>query len=121
MARASSGTSFVTVVPGGDVSPGADAYRRHQLRVAADEGARANFGPVASGSRRSCKRWCRPPMFGAFPDVAVAQVGQVVGFGAALQPHFLGFDEVAHLGVGADVAGRPQMREWADLGPLSNA
>src|SRR6185437_10013844 len=63
----------------------------------------------------------------AFADDRVAQVGEVVGFGAPAKRDLLGLDEVADMSLGADAALRAKMRIRAkqsavtDLGAIENA
>ena len=47
--------------------------------------------------------------------VGVAQVGKVVGFCALAELGLFGFDKVTYVGIFANLALRPQMRERADL------
>src|SRR6185437_6373019 len=63
----------------------------------------------------------------AFADDRVAQVGEVVGFGAPAKRDLLGLDEVADVSLGADAALRTKMRIRAkqsaviDLGAIEDA
>jgi len=56
---------------------------------------------------------------GALADLRIAQISQVTGLCALAQLRLLGFNKVAHMRVFADLAPRPQVREWTDFSPFA--
>ena len=94
MARASAGTSRVTVVPVADVGAFAHGHGRDELRVAADERALADGRRVLLEAVVVAEDRARADV-GARADDAVAQVGEVIGLGAPAHAGLLGLDEVA--------------------------
>ena len=60
------------------------------------------------------------PMLAPRADAAVAQIGQVVGLGAPADLDLLHLDEVADMGVLADVGAGPQPRIGADQGAFTD-
>jgi len=53
---------------------------------------------------------------GGLSDFCVADIGQVIGFGVGMQDGFVGFDEVADLGLCADHGAGTDMGKRADVG-----
>ena len=111
---------------GADGGAVADAQRRHQLTVGADERARADKravlvrAVVVAGDDAGAD-------VGGVADVGVAEVGEVVGFGGAAEARIFDFHEVAdaRLGVelraGTQAGERPDSASRADVGALDNA
>ena len=96
-ASASAGTSSVMQEAAPDIGSLAEAHRRDQGGVAADEDAILDDGRVfthsvvVAGDRPGAD-------VHALTDFGVAKIGEVVGFGSLAQPRLLGFDEIADVG-----------------------
>src|SRR4029453_11501172 len=98
---------------GGDVHVVRHRYRGDELRVAADEHPRAD-------AREMLLEAVVVARYGASADVAVgadlavAQIGEVIGLRAGAQHRLLGLDEVADVHALAEPRPRPQPGERAD-------
>ena len=116
-ARAPSGTSSVTVVPGAHVGPVADGHGRDELRVASDEGPLADRRAVlllavvvAGDDARADVR--------AGADLGVAEVGEVERLDApAARRVFLVSTKLPIAGVLLDLGAGPDAGERADPRP----
>ena len=93
-ASAPAGTSSVMTEPARDQRAVADRDRRHQRRVRADEGARADLGAVLEDAVVVAGDGAGADV-GAGADPRVADIGEVVGLGALLDDRVLDLDEVA--------------------------
>ena len=101
-----------------DVGAVADLDRRHERRVGADEGALADVGEVLVEAVVVAEDGAGADV-GALAHAAVADIGEVVGLGARLEPGVLDLDEVADVRACADVGARPEARERPDAGALA--
>ena len=112
-ATAPAGTSSVTTLPAVTLAPRPILHRRHQRAVGADEGLGADHGPplavavVVHGDGAGADVAGRA-------DVGIAEIGQVVGLGAAAHAGGLELDEVADMDLVGDVRARPDAGERAD-------
>ena len=102
------------------VGAAADLHWRDQGAVGADERLRANHGAplavaiVVHGDRAGAD-------VGGRADVGIAQIGQVVGLGAAAHASGLELDEVADMDLVGDIRARPDTGERADEGIAADA
>ena len=91
----------------------ADLHRRHQDDVAADVGVGADGGAVlvravvVGGDRAGA-------VVDPLADVGIAEVGEVVGLGAAAEGRVLDLDEVADVDLGAELGAAAQAGERTD-------
>ena len=91
----------------------ADGDRRHQRRVGADERALADYraefvnAVVIAGDRAGAD-------IGARADVAVADIGEVIGLGSGAEPGGLDLDEIADMDLLFEDRARAQPGKRAD-------
>src|SRR5579872_6373724 len=77
-----------------DIGPLADRYRRDQRRIRADERVAADLGPMLGDAIIIAGDGAGPDI-GAGADQSVADIAQMIGFGAGLDYRFLDLDEIA--------------------------
>ena len=96
-------------------APSPIAHRRDEGGVRADEGARADLGPVLVEAVVIAGDGAGADI-GLGPDRGIAEIGEVVDLGAGAELGVLDLDEIADLGLRAERRARPQAREGADAG-----
>ena len=114
-ANASGGTRIGDYRARRDVASVADLDRSNQSGIASDEGVIADPRPVfayavvvagdGSGSN-----------VGALADFSIAQISEMVRFGACGELCILQLHEISDAGVGANAGAAPQPRERSDVG-----
>src|ERR1019366_1122074 len=100
-----------------DVSAIADADGCDQNGVTADEGVGADDGAVLVHAIVVAGDGAGADV-GALADLGIAQVGEVIGLGAASQLDFLGLHKIADVRLGADLAAWAESRVGAEDGCL---
>src|SRR5690606_36140350 len=93
----------------------ADSHRRHELGIRPDEGIVLDDGLVLIDAVVVAGNGARPDIHaGAY--LRVPDIRQVIGFRTLAQDAFLDFDEVADVGLAADISARTQAGVWPDPG-----
>src|SRR5215468_4636916 len=54
------------------------------------------------------------PDIGARADASIADIGEMIGLGAGVEPRLLYLDEIADVNVGVEICAGSQPREWPD-------
>lgn len=85
----------------------ADGHRRHQRTVRANERARADIGEGFAETIIIAGNGPRADI-GFRTDAGVADIGQVIDLGSGFHRGLLDFNEIADMGILADIRPRPQ-------------
>ena len=119
MASASGSTSFEITLPELELGACADLHRCDQSAVRADEEISADFGPVfgdaviVAGDGSSAD-------IGAGADAGVPDIGEMVGLFGLADLGLFDLDEIADMGVLAEMGAGSQPRKRADDGAFAN-
>src|SRR6476469_1826063 len=102
---------------GADISAGPDFYRRHERRVGADEGVRADFGAVLGIAIVIARDRAGAKVAGG-ADRCIADIAQVVHLGAAADLGGFDLDEIANLRTLLEVRSRTEPSKGPTDTPL---